>query len=103
MTVQLVVGVIVLSAVCVASARAQTSAAANPTAPPTQNAPASSPSRPKPSAADDRPTQVAPNTYHGAQGSKKDPGTACSTARLKKDGTLDCGMSGKPVTPKPPK
>jgi hypothetical protein len=51
-------------------------------------------------AADDRPPSVSRDTYQGAQGKKKDPGTACSTARLKPDGTLDCGTSGKTATPK---
>jgi hypothetical protein len=46
-----------------------------------------------------KPADVAPNTYHGAQGKKTDPGTACSTARVKKDGSLDCGMSGKAAVP----
>jgi hypothetical protein len=46
-----------------------------------------------------KPSSVSSNTYQGATGKKKDPGTACSTARLNKDGTLDCGMSGKAAEP----
>ncbi len=42
---------------------------------------------------------VIPHTYTGNAGKKDDPGTACSTARTKPDGSLDCGMSGKPITP----
>jgi hypothetical protein len=56
-----------------------------------------------PSADKDRPAAAATPNYQGAQGKKKDPGTACSTARLKKDGSLDCGMSGKSAAPKPSK
>ncbi|HET9388467.1 MAG TPA: hypothetical protein VFO44_02355 [Steroidobacteraceae bacterium] len=41
--------------------------------------------------------------YHGAQGKKSAPGTACSSARLKPDGSLDCGMSGKAAAPPHPK
>jgi len=48
------------------------------------------------------PLSVSPNTYRGAEGKKKASGTACSTARLKKDGTLDCGMSGKAAAPPRP-
>lgn len=42
---------------------------------------------------------VTPDTYTQSTGKKSDPGTACSTARTKPDGSLDCGMSGKPITP----
>jgi hypothetical protein len=78
-------------------------AQANPTG--TQNAATQAPARKDPAqqrepAADDRPPSVSRDTYQGSQGKKKDPGTACSTARLKPDGTLDCGTSGKTATPK---
>ena len=48
-------------------------------------------------------TGVRPNTYTGAQGKKSAPGTACSSARLKTDGSPDCGMSGKAAAPPHPK
>jgi hypothetical protein len=37
--------------------------------------------------------------YTGNTGKKADPGTACSTARTRPDGTLDCGTSGVGATP----
>ena len=63
----------------------------------------SSPSATAAAPTDRRPAQVSRDTYHGAAGKKKDPGTACSTARLKKDGSLDCGMTGKDASPTRPK
>jgi hypothetical protein len=38
------------------------------------------------------------NTYTGSNGSKGDPGTACSTARPTSDGGVDCGTSGNSAT-----
>lgn len=79
----------------------QPSAPANSTPPSPQTASHSSAATP--SADKDRPAAAANPNYQGAQGKKKDVGTACSTARLKKDGSLDCGMSGKSAAPKPSK
>jgi hypothetical protein len=61
------------------------------------------PAHTTPPSAASQPTSVSPNTYHGAQGKKADPGTACNSARLKKNGALDCGMTGKAATPARPK
>jgi hypothetical protein len=38
-------------------------------------------------------------TYKGNTGKKKDPGTACSTARPTKNGGVDCGTGGEGATP----
>jgi cytoskeletal protein RodZ len=37
--------------------------------------------------------------YKGNTGKKKDPGTACSTARATKNGGIDCGTGGTSGTP----
>jgi hypothetical protein len=37
--------------------------------------------------------------YQGKQGKKTDPGTACSTARPRPNGGVDCGTSGNGATP----
>jgi hypothetical protein len=37
--------------------------------------------------------------YQGASGKKDDPGTACSTARTKPNGGVDCGTSGNGAMP----
>jgi hypothetical protein len=49
------------------------------------------------------PSAVAPNTYRGAAGKKPNAGTACGTARLEKDGAIDCGTPGTSATPHPPR
>jgi hypothetical protein len=61
----------------------------SPSAPPVRTTPPTARSQ----------SAVTPNTYTGAQGKKSAPGTACSSARLKPDGSLDCGMSGKAAAP----
>ena len=38
-------------------------------------------------------------TYQGQTGRKSAPSTACSTARTKADGTLDCGTGGNAALP----
>jgi len=38
-------------------------------------------------------------TYRGNTGKKSDPGTACSTARPTKNGSVDCGTGGEGATP----
>jgi hypothetical protein len=37
--------------------------------------------------------------YKGNTGKKRDPGTACSTARPTNNGGIDCGTGGKGATP----
>ncbi len=41
----------------------------------------------------------APQTYHGAAGKTDNTSTACSTARTKANGGLDCGTGGEGATP----
>lgn len=72
------------------------------TAAPSKQKPKAPPAATTPPLAGQR-AAATPNTYTGAQGKKPDPGTACSSARLKKDGSLDCGMSGKAAAPPHPK
>jgi hypothetical protein len=37
--------------------------------------------------------------YTGNEGRKRDPGTACNSARPNPNGGVDCGMSGNAATP----
>jgi hypothetical protein len=41
----------------------------------------------------------APQTYQGAAGKTDNTSTACSTARTKANGRLDCGTGGEGATP----
>jgi len=87
-----------LLGVASAPARARDPPAADASLPSASSAPPAARPAP-PTAQPGRPAAVPRGIYSGSSGKKSDPGTACSTARTKPDGTLDCGMSGKPVTP----